>query len=80
MLDERLAMVVEFEESDQTFVVTMSDAPVIRPYSGPYVVTPSQTEQRLPTAGKDVESDIIVEAIPSYYGLITWDGSVLTVS
>jgi hypothetical protein len=49
-------------------------------YTGGYEVTPSQQEQVLPTANTMVARNIIVNPIPEYYGLITWDGAVLTVS
>lgn len=49
-------------------------------YVGPVEVIPSEHEQVLHTARKSVESDIIVNPIPSNYGLIQWNGSVLTVS
>ncbi len=50
------------------------------PYSGEYRVRPQPYEQELPTMNKRMERNIVVEAIPDNYGLITWDGSVLTVS
>lgn len=49
-------------------------------YDGPYEVTPSDQEQTLPTRNKTLEGDITINAIPSNYGLITWDGSTITVS
>ena len=49
-------------------------------YGGAYEVTPAATEQTLPTAGKFMARDVTVGAIPSNYGLITWNGQVLTVS
>ena len=49
-------------------------------YVGPYSVTPSQTEQVLATSGRGMAHDVIIGAIPNNYGLITWNGSVLTVS
>ena len=49
-------------------------------YDGATVVTPSQEQQVLPTAGKTVTENIVVNPIPQNYGLITWDGSVLRVS
>lgn len=56
------------------------DGVAIPNYSGSYVVTPSQQAQELPTANKILGQNIIVNPLPSYYGLITWNGSVLTVS
>lgn len=50
------------------------------PYSGEYEVTPSQETQVLYTEGKALAENVIVHPIPSNYGLITWNGAVLTVS
>ena len=49
-------------------------------YEGPYTVTPSQETQTLYTENKRATSNITIDPIPSNYGLITWDGSVITVS
>ena len=57
--------------------VTITDLPV---YDGAYEVTPTQETQVLDTALKAMSGDVIVKPIPSNYGLITWNGSVLTVS
>lgn len=59
----------------QQFMPIMPDA-----YAGQTVVTPTQSEQVLATAGLVVAENIIINPIPSNYGLITWDGSTLTVS
>ena len=50
------------------------------PYHGAYTVIPSLERQTVPTAGASLASDIVVEPIPSNYGLITYNGSVITVS
>ena len=50
------------------------------PYGGPYEVVPNQSTQTLNTAGKTLANNVTVKPIPSNYGLITWNGSVLTVS
>ena len=49
-------------------------------YEGAYEVTPSASAQTLPTEHRSMLRDVVIGAIPSNYGLITWDGSVLTVS
>lgn len=49
-------------------------------YKGPYSVTPTRAPQTLATEGKLMTMNVVVEAIPKNYGLITWDGSILTVS
>ena len=53
------------------------DAPA---YAGPYEATPTQSAQTFSTQNKAMAQDFVVNPIPSNYGLITWDGSVLTVS
>lgn len=50
------------------------------PYSGDYTVTPTRSTQVLATKGKSLQKNITVEPIPKNYGLITWNGSTLTVS
>ena len=49
-------------------------------YTGSYEVTPSAQEQMLDTAGLMMTANITVNPIPSNYGLITYNGSVITVS
>ena len=49
-------------------------------YTGPMVITPTTETQTLSTEMKTVTGDITVGPIPDNYGLITWNGSTLTVS
>jgi hypothetical protein len=49
-------------------------------YRGEYTVTPSSETIVLQTDNMVMENDITINPIPSNYGLITWDGSTLTVS
>lgn len=49
-------------------------------YRGPTEITPSQEAQTLDTTLKTLTRNIVVRPIPSNYGLITWNGSILTVS
>ena len=49
-------------------------------YNGDRTITPTGETQTFPTAGTIVLEDLTVNPIPSNYGLITWNGSVLTVS
>lgn len=49
-------------------------------YEGPYEFTPTQETQTAYTANKVLTENIIINPIPSNYGLITYNGSVLTVS
>lgn len=50
------------------------------PYTGSYEVTPSDQEQVLQTNGLLMDGNVIINPIPSNYGLITWDGNTLSVS
>lgn len=50
------------------------------PYSGAYEITPSTETQILETKNKALAQNITINPIPHNYGLITWDGSTITVS
>lgn len=50
------------------------------PYEGSYDVTPGSEAQELATEGRVMRHNVTVGAIPSNYGLIEWNGTVLTVS
>lgn len=65
----------------QTILGSIDKATVSPPsYQGSYTVTPSNAVQTLPTNGMLMSGDLKVNPIPSNYGLITWNGSTLTVS
>ena len=49
-------------------------------YTGAYSFTPSQEAQTVQISGKVALQNITVEAIPSYYGRITYNGSSIKVS
>lgn len=49
-------------------------------YEGTYEITPSAEVQTLPSTDTVLHRDIVINPIPSNYGLITWNGSTLTVS
>ena len=49
-------------------------------YDGPTEFTPSGSTQTIAIANKKALTDITINPIPSNYGLITWDGSTITVS
>lgn len=62
------------------FDVDLGYQPPQHEYHGSYDVIPSDQAQTLSTADNVLAADIVIEPIPSNYGLITWDGSVITVS
>ena len=49
-------------------------------YTGPTEFTPTDQVQTYETQGLLMPENIVVNKIPNNYGLITWDGSTLTVS
>lgn len=49
-------------------------------YEGEYEVTPSTETQTLETNALYMRNNITINPIPNNYGLITWNGSTLTVS
>lgn len=49
-------------------------------YQGDYVITPSAETQILETQNLLCADNITINPIPSNYGLVTWNGSTLTVS
>lgn len=70
-------------ESDNTEIDFALSAPIVvdaRHYEGSYVVTPSREEQTLATRNFYLTDNITVAPIPKNYGLITWNGSYITVS
>lgn len=60
--------------------LTVPDRITPEEYTGPTTVIPSQSQQILNTRDLFVADDIVIEPIPNNYGLITWNGAVLTVS
>lgn len=50
------------------------------PYEGAYEVTPSSETQVLETNNLRMTGNVTINPIPNNYGLITWNGSIITVS
>lgn len=48
-------------------------------FAGDNIVTPGDSVQVVRCAGMRMPTDIIVTAVPSSYGRISWNGSTLTV-
>ena len=71
---EELSNVVSVSVETPVVTSTVSD------YDGEYDITPTDTAQTFSTNGKRVLHDFVVEPIPSNYGKITYNGSILTVS
>lgn len=78
-LREAVAMSVDFREEDSSFDVDFGPG-TGGEYHGPYEVTPGLQTQTLSTAGTSMTQNVTVKPIPQNYGLITWDGTKITVS
>ena len=63
--------------SDEYVRVVNADADE---YDGPYEATPTEDAQTLATQAKLMMREFTVNPIPSNWGLITWNGSTITVS
>ena len=63
-----------------TATLSLPQAEAVDEYSGPYEFTPGNAPQVVEIANKKATADITIGPIPDNYGLITWDGSTLTVS
>ena len=63
-----------------TATLSLPQAVAVDEYSGPYEFTPGNAPQVVEIANKKATADITIGPIPDNYGLITWDGSTLTVS
>ena len=50
------------------------------PFEGAYEYTPSSVIQTIEIADLRATQNIIINAIPNNYGLVSWNGSVLTIS
>ena len=78
VVDGELSLITQLDgESGIVTKVVEHDLPY---YSGPVVVTPTRETQILNTADKVNTQNITINPIPQNYGLITWNGSTLTVS
>ncbi|MDT3386994.1 MAG: hypothetical protein LIR46_04415 [Bacteroidota bacterium] len=72
--------VVEEVENVDVDVDTKIVASDTADFGGPYDITPSQSEQVVEIEGLKATHNIVVAPIPNNYGLITYNGSILTVS
>lgn len=63
-----------------TATLSLPQAVAVDEYSGPYEFTPEEAPQVVAIANKKATDNITINPIPQNYGLITWDGRVITVS
>ena len=78
MTETLISVSVETEENLTT--VSEIKYPLQEKYEGETVVTPTQETQTLHTAQLLMPVDIVINPIPSNYGLISWSGRGILVS
>lgn len=61
-------------------ILTIPTSAGIESYTGAYEFVPTAEAQTISIDHKLAEQDIIIDPIPSNYGLITYNGSIITVS
>ena len=68
-------------EDDSPLTLTIGNGETEYPiYDGETEFTPSSSVQTIFTARKLLATDITINPIPSNYGLVTYDGSIITIS
>ena len=78
---QAVAVAVNAETMGVTLGSPVARDYVERPaYEGPIEVTPSSETQTLDTRNFRMTENVVIKPIPQNYGLITWNGSTLTVS
>ena len=78
VLDGEMSLDIHMDgELEVVVKVTEHDLPI---YTGNTEIIPSDETQILQTESTTVLQNIIINAIPSNYGKITWNGATLTVS
>lgn len=77
--EEELVLMLEDEE-DIIGTIELPSASRVDPYTGPYEFTPDASQQIISIKDLKATEDIIIDPIPSNYGLIAWDGITLRVS
>ena len=87
VIDGNLSLLISGEASAELLLMDSAEVGIftamreILPiYDGATTYTPSDQEQTIQTNGKSLLTDIIINPVPNNYGLITWNGSYLTVS
>lgn len=60
--------------------LTIPSAVGVDTYAGPYEYTPTEDTQTVAISHKMATENIVINPIPFNYGLVTWNGSTLTVS
>lgn len=67
-------------KSDMSGSLSKPTVTPVEEYDGAYEFTPTQAMQTIEIENLKATQNITINPIPSNYGLITWNGSTLTVS
>lgn len=68
------------QEASLDGTLTLPKTVDMPPYEGEYTITPTDLTQILETSGLRMTDDIVINPIPNNYGLVSWNGSWLTIS
>ena len=79
-LTENAGATVNLIEDGEFGIITEVHTGDLPYYTGPTTITPGPTAQTLSTAERVVAENIIINPIPTNYGLIGWNGAYITVS
>lgn len=79
-MDNLTVLLVDEDSFDINLTSDLSVIDKYPTYDGPYTVTPTQETQTLEIQNKRATENITINPIPDNYGLITWNGSFITVS
>jgi len=81
VLDDSLPLGLVIEDSSSPFTLTIGDGETEYPvYEGETVFTPTRQTQTVVTSRKVVLDNITINPIPRNYGLVTYNGSIITIT
>lgn len=81
VLDDSSPLGLVIEDSSSPFTLTIGDGETEYPvYEGATVFTPTRQTQTVVTARKVVLDNITINPIPRNYGLVTYNGSIITIT
>ena len=80
--DNTIIVPAKISSNEQTVncEVSTSIVQMAEDYIGDYNLIPTNEQTILQTKGHIMKDNITIEPIPKNYGLITWNGSVLTIT
>ena len=67
-------------DGGDNFDLVLGESFDVPAYGGPYEFTPTREVQIAYTGGKLATQDITINPIPRNYGLVTYQGNIITIS